>query len=121
MRRIRVLICSIEEDTPDDMKELACFDLPARAVTALQPETALDDLESTTRETGNAILRRVVQAQWDTIDTQLTERHRERFPADQITADGHEPITVASRFGALELKRQVCYHANPQTHLMVLC
>ena len=79
MRRIRVLICSVEEDTPDEMSELACFDLPAADVTALRPETALDDLETTTHETGNAILRRVLQGQWEMIDAQLTEDHRQRF------------------------------------------
>ena len=62
MRRIRVLICSIEEDTPDDMTELACFELPATDVMTLQPETALDALETTTHATGNAILRRLVRA-----------------------------------------------------------
>src|SRR5918997_453599 len=98
MHRIRVLICSVEEDTPDEMSELACFDLPVTDVTTLQPETALDDLETTTHETGNAILRRVLQAQWDTIDTRLVELHRQRFPAEPVTADGHEPSTVASRF-----------------------
>ncbi len=118
MRRIRVLICSIEEDAPDDMTELACFDLPATDVSTLQPETALDDLERTTHETGNAILRHLLQAQWDTIDAHLTQFHRQRFPTEQITADGHEPITVASRFGRLELNRQVCSHADTQTHLM---
>ena len=79
MRRIRVLICSVDEETPDEMTEVACFDLPGADVTALQPETALDDLETTTHETGNAILRRVLQAQWETIDTQLTEHHRQQF------------------------------------------
>ena len=80
MRRIRVLICSVDETTPDEMTELAAFDLPATDVTALRPETALDDLETTTQATGNAILRRVLQAQWETIDAQLTEDHRQRFP-----------------------------------------
>ncbi len=79
MRRIRVLICSVDEATPDEMTELAAFDLPATDVTGLQPETALDDLETTTQATGNAILRRVLQAQWETIDAQLTEDHRQRF------------------------------------------
>lgn len=118
MRRIRVLICSIEEDMPEEMTELASFDLPATDVTALHPETALDELETTTHETGNAILRRVLQAQWDLIDARLTELHRQRFPAEQVTADGHAPITVASRIGTLELKRQVCSHADTQTHVM---
>ncbi len=79
MRRIRVLICSIDEATPDEMTELAAFDLPTTDVTTFRPETALDDLETTTHETGNAILRRVLQAQWETIDAQLTEDHRQRF------------------------------------------
>ena len=57
MRRIRVLVCCVDEDTPDEMTELACFDLPATDVTAVQPETALDELEIATHETGNAILR----------------------------------------------------------------
>ncbi len=79
MRRIRVLICSVDETTPDEMTELAAFDVPTTDVTALRPETALDDLETTTQETGNAILRRVLQAQWETIDAQLTEDHRQHF------------------------------------------
>ncbi len=79
MRRIRVLICSVDEAMPDEMTELAAFDLPATDLTGLQPETALDELETTTQETGNAIMRRVMQAQWETIDTQLTEHHRQRF------------------------------------------
>jgi hypothetical protein len=79
MRRIRVLICSVDEELPDEMTELAAFDLPTTDVAALRPETALDELETTTHQTGNAILRRVLQAQWETIDAQLTEDHRQRF------------------------------------------
>ncbi len=33
-------------------------------------------------------------------------------------ADGHEPVTVASRFGTLTLSRQLCSHPATQTHLM---
>ncbi len=79
MRHIRVLICSVDAQTPDEMTELAAFDLPTTDIAALQAETALDDLETTTHETGNAILRRVLQAQWETIDTALAEQHRQRF------------------------------------------
>ena len=76
---IRVLICRVDDPASDQMTELAAFDLPPTDVSALQPETALDELETTTHQTGNAILRRTLQAQWDLIDTQLTERHRQRF------------------------------------------
>ena len=79
MSHIRVLICRVDDPASDQMTELAAFDLPSADAAALQPETALDDLETTTYETGNAILRRVLQAQWETIDTTLTEHHRQRF------------------------------------------
>jgi hypothetical protein len=35
-----------------------------------------------------------------------------------VHADGHEPVTVASRFGTLKLSRQVCQHADTQSQVM---
>jgi hypothetical protein len=63
MRHIRVLVCEVDDATPDTMRELAAFDLPPSDISTLQPETVLDELELTTEETGNAILRRTLQAQ----------------------------------------------------------
>jgi hypothetical protein len=79
MSHIRVLICRVDDPATDQMTELAAFDFPATDVTALQPETALDDLETTTQATGNTILKRVLQAQWDTIDATLVEQHCQAF------------------------------------------
>ena len=79
MSHIRVLICRVDDPASDQMTELAAFDLPPTDVTALQPETALDDLETTTQDIGTAILRRTLQAQWDLIDAELTEQHRQAF------------------------------------------
>ena len=79
MRHVRVLVCEVDDATPDTMRELAAFDLPASDVSAVRPETALDELETTTQETGNAILRRTLQAQWDLIDADLTDQHRQAF------------------------------------------
>ncbi len=79
MRHIRVLICRVDDPTSEQMTELAAFDLPATDVSSLQPETVLDDLETTTQETGNAILRRTLQAQWDLIDAELADKHRQAF------------------------------------------
>ena len=83
MSHIRVIVCRVDDPASDQMTELAAFDLPATDVTALQAETALDDLEATTQETGSAILRRTLQAQWDLINADLTEQHRQAFsPSD---------------------------------------
>jgi hypothetical protein len=118
MSHIRVLVCRVDDPTSDQMTELATFDFPAADVSTLQPETALDELETTTQETGNAIVRRVLQAQWDVIDAELTERHRQQFFPQPVHADGHEPLTIASRFGTLTLSRQLCFHPQTQTHVM---
>jgi hypothetical protein len=40
------------------------------------------------------------------------------FPPAVVHADGHDPVTVVSRFGTLTLSRQVCQHADTQTHIM---
>ena len=79
MHRIRVIICDVDDQTPDTMTELAAFDLPAPDLATLAPETALDDLEQTTYDTGNAILRRTLQACWDLVDAALAEQYRQRF------------------------------------------
>ncbi len=79
MSHIRVLVCRVDDPTSDQMTELAAFDLPAPDPATLQPDTTLDNLETVTHETGNAILRRVLQAQWETLDTTLTEQYRQRF------------------------------------------
>src|SRR6266511_4542241 len=100
------------------MTELVAFDFPVADVTALQPETALDELETTTQATGNAILTRVLQAQSDMIDATLVEQHRQHFSPAVVHSDGAETVTVASRFGTLELAGQVCYHPAMQTHIM---
>jgi len=78
MSHIRILICRVDDPASNHMTELAAFDLPTTDVAALQAETALDVLE-TTQETGNAILRRTLQAQWDLIDAALTGQHRQSF------------------------------------------
>jgi hypothetical protein len=79
MRRIQVVIREVDDQRPDPPKDLATFDLPTADLATLQPETARDDLEATTHQTGNAILRRALQAQWEVIDAALAEQYRQRF------------------------------------------
>jgi hypothetical protein len=35
-----------------------------------------------------------------------------------VHADGHEPLTVVSRFGTFSLSRQICSHPHTQTHVI---
>jgi len=111
LSHIRVLICRVDDPTTEQMTELAAFDLPTPDLTTLEPTTALDDLETVTHETGNAILRRALQAQWDLFDAALVAQHRQQCCPQPVMADGHEMVTVARRFTqrvpALTLSRQV--------------
>lgn len=79
MRRIQVVIQELDDAAADPPKQLATFDLPPAELASLRPETALDDLEATTHTTGNAILRRTLQAQWDLVDAALAEQYRQRL------------------------------------------
>ena len=79
MSHIRVLICRVDEQHPDEMTEVARFEVPEVDVQALNPETALDDLEASTRDIGYAVLRRLLQARWEAIDEELAEAYRRRF------------------------------------------
>jgi hypothetical protein len=115
---IRILICRLDDPASDQITELAAFDLPATHVTTLQPETALDDLETITYTTANAIVRRILQTQSETIDATLVAQHRQAFSPAVLHADGHEMVTVASRFGTLMLSRQVCQHLETHTHVL---
>jgi hypothetical protein len=79
MRRIQVVIQEVDDASAEPPKQLATFDLPQADLASLRPETALDDLEATTHQTGNAILRRTLQAQWDVLDGVLAEQYRARL------------------------------------------
>ena len=79
MRHFQVVIREVDDQSTQPPKELATFALPMTDIATLKPETTLDDLEATTHETGTAILRRVLQAQWDVVDAALAAQYRQRF------------------------------------------
>ena len=118
MRSLRILICSADDLTADFLTELAAFELPLPDVTTLQLTTVLDDLEATVFTVGQAILRRLLQAGWEVRDAALVAAYRQQHPADALTADSHEPLTVVSRFGRLCLPRQVLCHRDTATHVL---
>ncbi len=95
MRRIQVVIREVDDQSTEPPKELATFDLPTTDIAALSPEATLDDLEATTHETGTAILRRALQAQWDVVDAALAEQYRQRFFPS--AAPGRRPRKRQSR------------------------
>ena len=79
MGNLRVIICRVNEQNDNEMTELASFDMPEIDVGVLKPDTALDDLESSTHKQGYKIMRRLLEVQWEEIDESLAEAYCQDF------------------------------------------
>ena len=78
MSQIRILICRVDENNPDNMTEIASYDLPE--MDTLNPEVALDEAEAMLHKQGQTILQRALQAQFEEVDRDLVEVYRQDFP-----------------------------------------
>ena len=78
MSQIRILICRVDENNPDNMTEIASYDLPE--MDTLNPEIALDEAEAMLHKQGQSILQRALQAQFEEVDRDLAEAYRQDFP-----------------------------------------
>ncbi len=116
MDHIRVVICRVGDT--DEMMEVAAFDVAAIEVNKGTGEQTLNELENRTQQAGNAIVRQLFQEQWALIDRQLTETYEQEAAPGSVRRDGHETLTVATRFGRVELARQVCVRAGDERHVM---
>lgn len=79
MGRLRVTISRVDEQNEDRMTELASFEMPEVDVGELKAETALDELENSTYEQGQNILRRLLKARWEEIDEKVAETYSQDF------------------------------------------
>ena len=77
MSQIRILICRVDENNPDNMTELASYDLAE--MDTLNPEVALDEAEAMLHKQGQTILQRALQAQFEEVDRDLVEAYRHDF------------------------------------------
>ena len=52
MERLGLFLCHYDDHHPDQLTQVAAFPLPTADVRVLQPETALDEMETTTQQIG---------------------------------------------------------------------
>jgi hypothetical protein len=84
MSRLRVVMCRVaEEGESEQTTEVARLDLAETDLAAAAPGTGLDVLEAATHHTGQAILCRVLQAQWEATDAAVAA-HRRAFPPSDM-------------------------------------
>lgn len=79
MGKLKVLICEVDSEDESKLKEIASFDVEGNEADKLEKMTALDELEASTEQIGQAVKRELLQAQWKGIDKELTEAYGERF------------------------------------------
>jgi len=79
MSQIRILICRVDENNPDNMTEIASYDLPEMEIETLNPEVVLDEAEAMLHKQGQVILQRALQAQFEEVDRGLVEAYRQDF------------------------------------------
>jgi hypothetical protein len=80
MSHLRVLICRVDDEAkPDQMTELHSVDLPGVDPGQMQPETALDELETEVLAVGQDVMRHLMKSQWEEVDRLLVEAYQRRF------------------------------------------
>jgi hypothetical protein len=79
MSHLRLVLCRVENDQPDKMTELAAVDLPETRLDDFSKENCLDLLEERTQRAGQALMKPLFAAQWNEVDTLLTQQTRQAF------------------------------------------
>ena len=80
MSHLRVLICRVDDEaSPEQMTELHSIDLPSVEPGQMQPETALDELETEVLAVGQDVMRHLMKSQWEEVDRLLVEAYQRRF------------------------------------------
>ncbi len=118
MSRLRVLICRVDEDDDEQMTEVARVDLPA--VPAHWGDAPLDKLEAQVVTAGQRLLGRLCELQWEEVDAQAVARYCADAPAGSVWGDGSAMLTAASRFGTLQLRRQICVLTDMDAEIAAL-
>jgi hypothetical protein len=77
---LRVLICRVDDEHPEQMTELQRIDLPAVDAQHLTPETTVDRLEAQSLATGHELMRRLLGQQWQELDQQLAAEAQRLSP-----------------------------------------
>jgi len=81
MGRLRVVLWQVEdEEAGERATEVGRFEVPGTDLATVAAGTALDVIEAQTHQTGQAILRRVMQAQWEAAEAAAVAAHRRLSP-----------------------------------------
>lgn len=118
MSRLVVMIgCLEDEHEPEVMTEVWRQIVPDIELAGVAPERYLDELESGVGEVGFALIRQLMVEHWRLTDQALVVRYRAEA-GTEVVEDGYDSLKVASRYGVVQLPRQVCYRVGEEQHVL---
>lgn len=120
MSQLMVMIVRVDDlDKPEQLSEVWRQPVAEINPGEVEAERLLDRLEGQVTETGWALMRRLLVEQWRRVDEALVSAYcAQHGEAEVVAKDGHDPLKVASRFGIVQLPRQVCYDHGRQCHVL---
>lgn len=119
MSQLIAMIVRIDDmNQPEELSEIWRQPLPPVSLAGLTTERYLDALEEQVTEVGWALIRQLLVEQWRLTDQALVGAYQARHPGLRVTGDGYEQLKVVSRFGVVQLPRQVCYDPRQGCHLL---
>jgi hypothetical protein len=119
MSQLIAMIVRIDDvNKPEELSKIWRQPLPQVSLGGLDAKRYLDGLEEQVTEVGWALMRQLIVEQWRLTDRALVKAYQERHRDTGVMADGYEELKVASRFGVIQLPRQVCYNAGEGYHLL---
>lgn len=120
MSQLMVMIVRVDDlDKPEQLSEVWRQPVAEINPGELEAERLLDRLEGQVSETGWALMRRLLVEQWRAVDEALVSAYcAQQGEAAVVAKDGHDPLKVASRFGVVQLPRQVCYDPGRECHVL---
>ena len=118
MSQLIFMIARIDQiDNPEKMTELWRQATLLPNLSAMEPESYLNEMESQVEETGMALMRQLLVEQWKMSGRLLAKQYRQK-QNESVIEDGFDDLKVASCLGLIRLPRQVCYLPDSEQHLM---
>ncbi len=119
MSQLIAMIVRIDDvNKPEELNEVWRQPLPQVSLEGLEAAHYLDGLEERVTEVGWALMRQLIVEQWRLTDRALVRAYQERHREAAVREDGYDELQVVSRFGVIQLPRQVCYNAEADCHVL---
>jgi hypothetical protein len=109
---IVMIVCHDAVNKSEELSEVWRQPLPRVTLERFEAARYLDGLEEQVTAVGWALMCQLMVEQWRFTDQALLAAYHEQHRDTPVSADGYEDLKVVSRFGVVQLPRQVCYEVG---------